>query len=75
MKEKLPIEIYRQLNPKRKVPIRREATITIYKNQALVHFPSVLTFELNLKPNDKFELTVEKGKIPTVICKLKRGRS
>ena len=73
MKERrLPIEIYKQLNPKRKLPIQREATITIYKNQALVHFPSILTSELGLKQNDKFEITVEKGNIPTVICKLKR---
>ena len=71
--KKLPLEIYKQLKPRNRTPIKCEAKITMYKNQAVVHFPSILTSELGWKQDDSFSITVEKGDIPTVICKLKRG--
>lgn len=72
-KRRLPLDVYRQLNVKERVPLKREAKITLYKDQALVHFPSVITSELNIRRSDKFEITVEKP--VTVICRLKRGKS
>lgn len=71
---KLPKEIYEQLNVKKQKPLKAIVKITFYKNQAVVHFPSVMTSELDLKPKDSFELTVEKSDPPIIICKLLRGK-
>ncbi|MFZ3077745.1 MAG: hypothetical protein WA139_04775 [Candidatus Aenigmatarchaeota archaeon] len=70
----LPLEIYRQLEVKKRIAPKREATITFSKDQAIVHFPNIITSELELKKGDKFELTIRKENPPIVESKLIRGK-